>query len=264
MEEITCLDGVTWQKNELLKRLEEDEFYYGYGGKYMLSKSSLSDLLKSPKSYVYKRNSNQSALLLGRMFHQAILEPEKYEDLYLFPPAVDKRTKLYKELVKTHPYKTIVKPDHKDKIDKWTMAYTRNKTAVDRLRGAKVEVAECGYIEGLPFRAKADVITRNGTLIDLKTCQNLKGFKRDAYGYNYDLQVYVYCQMFNKTYKQFEFIAIDKVSLDIGFYKCSKEFYESGKAKFDYVIDFYKKYIHGKDKDEVTEFIYDYYYEDEL
>lgn len=55
-----------------------------------------------------------------------------------------------------------------------------------------------------------------------------------------------------------------KKTLDIGIYKCSKEFYESGKQKTKNVLTAYKEKIQGQNADDVTEFINNYYFEDTL
>ena len=40
-------DGKFWEYDELLKKMDDDNFYYGYLGKYALSSSSVKKLLDS-------------------------------------------------------------------------------------------------------------------------------------------------------------------------------------------------------------------------
>ncbi len=47
---ITLLDGKTYDKEELVKKAYDDDFYYGYLGKFALSSSSIKNLLSSPKT----------------------------------------------------------------------------------------------------------------------------------------------------------------------------------------------------------------------
>ena len=56
--------------------------------------------------------------------------------------------------------------------------------------------------------------------------------------------------MFNKTYDQFKFIALDKGSLDIGIWECSEEFYYNGEEKVEKALELYQKFfIDGADLD---------------
>jgi hypothetical protein len=55
MKTIKLLDNKEWDVSEILDKMEDDSFYYGYLGKYALSSSSSKDLYKSPKSYFLKK-----------------------------------------------------------------------------------------------------------------------------------------------------------------------------------------------------------------
>ena len=84
---ITLLDGKLWNKKEIISRMYDDEFYYGYLGKNALSSSSAKKLLDSPKKYkksLTEDNSNVAALRDGRFFHVLALEPEKIDENYMF------------------------------------------------------------------------------------------------------------------------------------------------------------------------------------
>ncbi len=51
MGTIKLLDGKIYDKNALLKKMDNDEFYYGELNKLALSSSSLKTLLASHKTY---------------------------------------------------------------------------------------------------------------------------------------------------------------------------------------------------------------------
>ena len=76
---ITLLNGEEWQEADILKKMEDDSFYYGHLGKNALSSSSLKKLLQSPKAYQasLRASDNSQALRDGRLVHLAILEKEK-------------------------------------------------------------------------------------------------------------------------------------------------------------------------------------------
>ena len=263
-ETITLLDGVSWQKEALLQKMEDDTFYYGHCAKNMFSSSKVKLLAKSPKSYYYvdKYRGSEQPLRDGWLFHAAILEPHVF-DAQIFCDTLTKGVK-FKELEAYHGKGNVYTKKEKQDAERLARAFTVNSNAMARLYKCKTEVANCGVIMDIPFRGKADVVTKDGGIIDLKTCQNITNFRKDAYTMGYDIQTYIYTELWDIPYDKFEFIAIDKKSLDIGIYRCSEEFYQSGKNKVEAVLKAYKESIQGKDPDEVTEFINNYYFQDVL
>ena len=99
---------------------------------------------------------------------------------------------------------------------------------------------------GMPFRGKADIITSSGGIIDLKTTTQISKFKYSAKNFSYDLQCFIYCNLFNVSYKDFLFIAIDKDSLVPKVCEVSEEFYFEGERKCDQAIG---EYVNNVDKD---------------
>ena len=101
-EKITLLDGNIYDKSELLPKMYDDSFYYGELNKLALSSSSLKLLLDSPKTYYYvtkyAKNETTPALRAGHLFHTAILEPEKYEQIK-FIDVQSRNSKKFKEAV---------------------------------------------------------------------------------------------------------------------------------------------------------------------
>jgi hypothetical protein len=261
---ITLLNGDVWEEDQLLEHMFDDEFYYGYCSKAMFSSSKVKTMAKSPKSYYYidKYQTNQQPLRDGWLFHAAILEPHVF-DAQVFAKTLTKGV-AFKELEKVHGKGNVYSQKEKQDAERLARAFTVNQKAMGALRNSNFEVPMFGVIDDIPFRGKADIITDTGKIIDLKTCQNISNFRKDAYAIGYDVQTYIYGQLWGKSYEDFEFIAIDKKSLDIGFYKCSKEFWESGKMKVQNVLSAYKNNIQGKDTQDVAEFINNYYFEDTL
>ena len=83
----------------------------------------------------------------------------------------------------------------------------------------------------------------SGGVCDIKTTTDIKSFKYSANKYGYDVQCYIYCELFGITYDQFTFLVIDKGTLDIGEFKCSKEFYLRGKQKTELGIQRYSDWF---------------------
>jgi len=239
--EITTFDGVKHDKEELLEKMIDDDFYYGYLGEHALSSSTLKIILKSPKAYISSlenEDTGSQALTDGKLFHMSILEADKFEAL----PVVDvasKASKIYKEAKAEHGEVFTLKEINKAKA--LAEVFLRNKEVNEYLNNADFEVPQIQMIEGLPFRGKADVIKGN-LIIDLKTTANINDFEYSALKFGYDLQAYLYLQLFPEA-EQFVFICIDKTTKDIGIFECSNSFLESGRRKLKKGIKDYKHFF---------------------
>lgn len=237
---ITTFDGKQWNKQELLDNMYDDSFYYGYLGKNALSSSSIKTLLSSPKTYYFttKYGSDETqALRDGRLFHTMILEPNKLEDI-IFVEAATKASKEYK--LAKESGKEVYTQTEKKAAERLSDALLRNEAVKEYLIKAEYEVPQIAMIDGVPIRAKADILKGN-TIIDLKTTTGIKDFRYSADKYSYDLQAWLYREMFGVD--NFVFIVIDKGSLDIAIFECSEEFYARGKEKFEQGISNYKYFF---------------------
>ena len=249
MSEITLLNGERFKKDTLIDLLREDEFYYGYMAKAALSSSSIKMLHQSPKKYrfVTDYGSPESQPLRdGYLFHTAILEPSVFSD-QIFVDVQSKNTKKYKEALAEHG-KVFTQKEKRD-AERLADAFLRNEQALRLLDNSEFEVPACGMIGGYPFRGKADVLGKN-KIVDLKTTTDIKGFPYSARKYGYDIQVYIYCELFNVPYTEFKFGVMDKGTLDIAIYDVSEEFYNEGKRKTHEAIEVFETFfIHGADLD---------------
>jgi hypothetical protein len=81
-----------------IELLREDENYYGELGSKYLSNSDVGTLLNNPKNFG-KRGEETKAMIEGRYFHTAMLEPQKLSN-FEFIDASSRNTKAYKELGK--------------------------------------------------------------------------------------------------------------------------------------------------------------------
>ena len=243
---ITTFDNKQWDKQELLDNMYDDSFYYGYLGKNALSSSSAKMLISSPKTYKYvtQYGSDESqALRDGKLFHTMILEPHKLNDLVI----VDVATKAGKEykLAKEQGLEVYTKKEYND-AERLVDAMLRNDKVVSLMSKCETEIPAIEMIDGIPFRAKADILQPN-MIIDLKTTTGVKDFRYSADKYSYDLQAYLYKKMFGVD--DFLFVAIDKGSLDIAIFECSDEFYKNGMFKLDQAISNYKYFFGSQDID---------------
>lgn len=240
---ITLLNGEKWDKQELLSKMDNDSFYYGHLGKHALSSSSVKLLQTSPKKYHYITKYGQTesspALRAGHLFHTAILEPEKYSQIK-FIEVQSRNAKKFKDAVEE--YGECFTSKERSENERLIDAFLKNEQALRLITACQTEVPAIGTIDMMPFRAKADVLSHTG-IVDLKTTTDIRAFPYSAKKYGYDIQVYIYCQLFNIPFTEFTFIALDKGTLDIAIYDVSKEFYLEGERKTLEAIDRYKLFF---------------------
>jgi len=241
---IFTFDGKAWQEEELLKEMENDDFYFGYMGQNSLSSSSIKTLSKNPLKYIENLSSggeHKSAFDFGSLFHWYVLEPDVYRK-QIFVDSDDRRSKEWKEAKKE--YGRVFLQSEGDRVEEIAESFLSCSKIQDLLEKSRPEVPAVGYINDVPFRGKADILG-DGYIADLKTTSNIKWFKNDARKFGYSAQVYIYCQLFNIDYTNWVFIAIDKVTGDFGFYTVSEEFYLSGKQIVENGIENFKQIQQG-------------------
>lgn len=228
----------------------QDEFYYGELSKLVLSSSSLKLLLDSPKKYknVTQYGSPETQPLRdGRLVHLSILEPDKFQE-QIFVNVSSKNTKAYKDA--KAKYGEVYTRTEKENAERIADAFLRNEFALQHITNCKFEVPALDIIDGFPFRGKADVLSDKG-IVDVKTTTGgVKNFFHSAKKYSYDVQCYLYCNLFKVDYTGFKFLVIDKQTLDIAEWECSEEFYLEGQRKTKVALDIFEKFfIKGHDLD---------------
>jgi hypothetical protein len=246
---IQLLDGNEYNKKDLLEKMVDDNFYYGDLARLVLSSSSLKLLLSSPKTYKFVTeygSPETQPLRDGRLVHLSILEPDKFQE-QIFVNVSSKNTKAYKEA--KEKYGLVYTRTEKENAEKIADAFLRNEQALKFITDCQFEVPAIDTILGYPFRGKADVLSSRG-IVDIKTTTDIKGFPYSAKKYSYDIQCFLYCKLYNVSYKDFIFLVIDKGSLDIGNWECSKEFYAEGERKTMEALKIFEKFfIEGYDLD---------------
>ena len=245
--QIVTLDGKFWDKDTILKQMENDEFYYDYLGKNALSSSSVKLLNKSPKAYdnsLNFGNKRTGAMTLGWLLHLAVFEMDKFGKLN-FVDASTKNTKIYKEAFSENPM-TFLQKEYEDTMQLADAIYSNND-AVQLIEGLEYEQPAIGNIMNIPFRAKADALSRGEMIVDLKTTSGLAegSFPYNARKYGYASQVYIYCNLFGVSYKDFVFLCICKDTKDIATYNVSEEFYYEGEQFVENAVGVYNKWIAG-------------------
>lgn len=256
---ITLLNGEAWGTDEILTQMYDDEFYYGHLGKYALSQSMLNEILKDPYTYLKrlkgKEQKKSDALRMGNLVHWGYLEPKVFYS----------KTFVETDRINTKEYKLAVEKVGEDNVYKAkeqriAEAYVDTLNRCDKLNNIKkkceVEVPAIKmFFNDIPIRGKADLLGTH-TIYDLKTAMvNPDQFtKWKIMDMGYDLQAFLYCQLFEVDY--FSFITINKQNRYKGIVHCGKEILESGEEKFYKAIEKYKKYFYQKDVEE-SEYVLD-------
>ena len=253
MKIIELLDGSTWDMETVLAKMQDDSFYYGNLSKNALSSSACKMLLTSPKTYHYvtKYGSEDSdAFAVGRLVHLMALEPHKVEEYEV----IEVQSKNAKAWQDAKGKRNICTRKEYNEAQRIADALLRNEYFLSMIQGCEFEQPAIGMIEGMPFRAKADIIA-DGFLADLKTTTDLRAFPYSAKKYGYDVQAFIYTRLFGVPIDKFYFIAIDKASLDVGIYSITPEFVAEGERKTLEAIELYKQFfILGEDIDSYTIF----------
>lgn len=251
---ITLLNGEEWQEADILKRMEDDSFYYGHLGQHALSSSSLKKLLQSPRAYrnsLRYSNSSSQALRDGRLIHLSVLEPEKVKDLIVIEGT--KAKKEFKEATEEYGEHMVYTESEMNNAYWIADAVLKNNEASFLLQGCDYEVAGIDMIDGIAFRAKADAISKDRKIIvDLKTTSaNIEDWKWEAKKYNYGLQAALYLHIFGAS--QFIFLVVNKSSKDIGIFECGEMFLEQGELDIQTGIFGYKEYFMKENSDELID-----------
>ena len=237
-------------KQQILKKLRNDEDYYGDFGNQFLSNSHIGKLLKDPLN-AFEPSKRTPAFAVGGYFHTCILEPDKLESFKVIKSKT-RNTKEYKELSGGE----ICLLEHEvDGILLMRDTVMANDICKDLIRGLQTEYEQPGIIDlyDNKWKGKADIVNHEEKLvIDLKTTGDIDRFKWSASKFNYDSQAYIYSKMFGY---EMLFIVIDKTTNQIGMFDCSPEFYERGEDKVRRASEAYDLFYKTKDFDPKQYFI---------
>ena len=241
MKNIKLLNGDEFKVSDIIPKMYDDVFYYGYLGQHALSSSSCKKLIESPKAYatsLTESSPDSQALRDGRLTHLCVLEPHRLDEFtFVDGTKASKSFKLTaEELGKDLVYTNL----ELNKAQKMAKAVLANEEAAALLSGCEFEIPAIGEFMGLPFRGKADA-KKGTTIIDLKTTANIRDFMYSANKYSYDLQAALYLDLFDAD--DFIFLVVDKRTLDVGVYTITAGFIDSGLQKLQVATDAYKNYI---------------------
>ena len=232
----------------ILKKLQDDNHYYGAYGKKYLSNSNIGVLLSNPRDFG-KPQQESLPMVQGRYFHVSMLEPHKKSEFEIVD-ASTRNTNIYKNsegsglklLLKEAIQLGNAVNAMKDNVELSSEIYSE---------GARYEVPMIGEFFGVEFKGKADIITKD-KIIDIKTATGIESFRKKASMYNYDSQAFIYTSMFNLP---FEFFVIDKDTLQMKRFTCSDEFLERGRDKVERAVNVWKRFFGPDSTEDVNQYV---------
>lgn len=240
----------------IVDKLRNDEEYYNGVGKQYLSNSDISSLLKNPKTFGFKSESNKN-FLFGSYFHQLILEPEKAENVS-YVDVKSRNSKAYKDYLQENGLDLALLEDEKLQAESLVDTIKGNIDFFDMIyqEGNHFEVPAIGEIAGAMWKGKADIVGKD-YLYDLKTTSDIDRFIWSVRDYNYDSQAYIYQQLFGKP---LAFLVIDKQTKMMGMYTIGEKSLERGREKVERAVEVYNNFF----SEEATQSIDQFYYQDEV
>jgi len=213
----------------LHRDIPEEEYHRWHA----VSNSWLNLLLASPAHLRYALEHPQDetdSLRVGKAVHRAVLEPERFDELYIRGPAgnwthVGPKAEVA-SLRARFPKGIVLKPDEYDQIIAARDAIQEHPLASKLLDNPEYgyEVSACWQYSDaageLKCKARADILRPDlGTIVDIKTVQSAAphAFGASMYRYGYVRQAAFYLDSFNAVFdpphtvfESFAFIVIEK------------------------------------------------------
>jgi exodeoxyribonuclease VIII len=192
------------------------------------SHSSLDLFMHSIEQYAARRvfftapnPAPTPAMLFGSLFHTAVLEPESLEKEYVLEEKHDRRTKVGKagaaDFIERSEGKIITSADDMDKA--WAMRHgiCRNSAAASLVFSPGISEVSMKCLDEeteLPLKIRIDRLTENGTLVDLKSTDDVSptAWSKTVYNFGYHRQAAMYldCAKQYGIPGPFIFIAVSK------------------------------------------------------
>lgn len=236
---IKTLDGKEWEQKVILKKMLDDEFYYGYLGEHALSSSSMKQILKDPLAYFSKEPMKETpALRQGRLIHLIVLEPEKINTL-IFTEGT-RASRVFKDACKENDKELVYTTAEYAKCKRVADAVTQDFEWFELVEGAEREVPAIKRIEGIPVRAKADIKHKTLISCDLKTTGAIDRFEDSIINFGYDLQGALYNEIFGS--ERFIIFIVDKQTLETRIRELTPKELAIGKEKYLKAIQIYKEW----------------------
>jgi PDDEXK-like domain of unknown function (DUF3799) len=226
-----------------------NEIYHG--DRTAVSSSSLKLVLRSPAHFIALQEEPEESTVakdFGTALHSALLEPEKYRELYVAKPTIDKRTKSGKALAETIAVelagKMQISPASMADIEAMVSSARKHPRVIDMLKDGEAEVSYVWKDEatGILCKCRPDWLNTNA-IFDLKSCLDAspEGFSRACAKYKYHVSAAFYVEGVRKLTGKtlpFQFVASEKdPPYAVAVYEASEAFLRSGRRLVRQALD---------------------------
>lgn len=151
------------------------------------------------------------AMRFGTLTHMAILEPQRFKDtVAVKPEGHDGRTKEGKAWMEANAGKTMMSEAEAAQLH--YMVERAPALVRHFLGGAKTEVTYRNDISGLSVQCRADAVAQSGTLLDLKTINDIDRIADAVWDHGYHIQQAWYQRivgMEEGIYPPFKFLFVE-------------------------------------------------------
>ena len=208
-------------------------------GDLYLSYSSLSNFRKSPKHFIdYKLYGNEDtdSILLGRLLHTLVLEPQKFNKKYAKAPECDRRTKegkaIYADFIKASEGKTVISDTIYNQAVEMAISVLSNEQSKALIDGAIAKEKRIDWeMFGFKFLSFLDGEGED-YVFDLKSMPDAdpKKVQREILNRCLWLQGGMYLKALNED-KDYYIIAVDKKG-NVSVHLLMQSLIEYGKSEF--------------------------------
>ena len=218
-----------------------NEIYHG--DRTAISSSGLKLILQSPAHFVARQEGPEESTVakdFGTALHSALLEPEKYRELYVAKPKINRSTKSGKALAETIAIaladKVQIRPASIADIDAMVASAHKHPRVTEMLQDGAAEMSFVWTDESTGIRCKCrpDWLNTYG-IWDVKSCLDASpdGFSRTCAKYKYHVSAAYYEEGVRKLTGKtlpFLFVASEKdPPYAVAVYQASEAFLRSGR-----------------------------------
>jgi hypothetical protein len=227
-------------------------------GKNYLSYSSIKLALEDMQKWEDKMRGMKfpetPALRFGKLHDCMVLTPEEFDSRYVvlddseiladIGGKAPRRTKAYTTWVDEQTIGgdlEIVTAEEYTTVQRMLLRLQTTGVYDEVLKGSKQEEFNDVFIGDVPVRGFLDVLG-DGYITDLKTTDNLSKFRYKVKDFGYDIQAYMYCEVFGVN--TFHWVAQEKKEpYSVGWFTASEETLEWGKRKFNKAVRIIREYL---------------------
>lgn len=198
------------------------------------------------KASLDEEDDNSLHLILGRVFHILILQPEQLEATTIVVNATTRNTNIYKGIAAQNPEKTVLLKRDYDDLCRMRDRFQTKTLNRSLLNNATCE-ASCFWtdpIAQIRCKARLDVLATD-YVIDIKTTRAIRYFRQDADIFGYIRQAAWYLDavraVTGKRIDRFLFIAVErKAPFDSQIFELGQKTLAKARAQNDANLAIYR------------------------